>query len=57
MEKLGIANEDLLKELKAEYQQAKEVEAELIKVGSRNNSTVEVQLKALKDKIDELEAV
>lgn len=55
MEKIGIANEDLLKELRAEYQQVKELEAELIKIGSKNNKTVETNLKALKEKIDELE--
>jgi hypothetical protein len=57
MEKLGIANEDLLTELKGEYMRRYEDAANMIKVGSASciPSDLSRELDALKARIDELE--
>jgi hypothetical protein len=56
MEKLGIANADLLKELRETYKTLKEKEASLLKEGSRSTLTVRSQMEGVREKIDELEA-
>ena len=57
MEKLGIEGGDLIKELKDRYQSMKVQEASLIKTGAAKDAVVvSGQLKALAEKIDELEA-
>lgn len=56
MEKLGIANADLLNELKNEYRVLKEQEAQMLKIGHGNTLVIAVEMKRIKSKIDELEA-
>lgn len=56
MEKLGIANADLLNELKNEYRVLKEQEAQMLKIGHGNTLVIDVEMKRIKSKIDELEA-
>ena len=55
MEKLGIANSDLVKELKEQYKKLKEDEATMYKTGSILRPTVLKEMAAVKEKIDELE--
>jgi hypothetical protein len=55
MEKLGIANSDLLRELKSDYQRLKEKEASLIKEGSVGVKDIKHQLEVIKACIDENE--
>ena len=57
MEKLGIANADLLKELRSEYRALREEEAKHIKLGSSLDLRVILKREAdaIKARIDELE--
>jgi hypothetical protein len=53
MEKLGVSDENLLKELQLEYQSLKEKEAELVKTGS-DASSVHVGLSAIKERMNKI---
>jgi hypothetical protein len=55
MEKLGIANTDLVNELKNEYKKLREDEAHLLKTGQVRAST-QAELARVKARIRELEA-
>jgi len=55
MEKLGIADQELLKELKEEYKVLKEREAQLVKTGSKVTGMLQMALEGTKMRIDELE--
>lgn len=59
MEKLGIAKQDLLKELKQMYLETKEQAVSLTKEGSENpvkRQLLEKRLTAIQAKIDEVES-
>jgi hypothetical protein len=55
MEKLGVATDDLVKELKAEYLKLVEYQSNLIKTAGQASPTVETTLEQLAQRIDELE--
>lgn len=59
MEKLGIANEDLVQELKADYRRIRESLTNLTKLGwadPAKSKALEAQLEAIKERIDATEA-
>ena len=55
MEKLGIAKEDLLDELKSDYQEVKEKMTGLDKTASAQTAEYLNKLASIKAKIDEVE--
>lgn len=55
MEKLGISNEELLKELRGEYARLRELEAAAIKKQASVSLENRHAMEAIKSKIDELE--
>lgn len=54
LEKYGVSNETLLQELKAEYTELCEREAEMIKIGAPRDAELDSRKRAVQKKIDEL---